>query len=89
MNPESIVIKKNGEILKDTVIDSSDTGFVIRTGTGLSDRDTMEVCYEVLFELETDGTQTIRNCAGASGDLSGEVSDENEVHRNENQRGRR
>lgn len=43
MNPESIVIKKNGEILKDTVIDSSDTGFVIRTGTGLSDRDTMEV----------------------------------------------
>ena len=79
LNPESIVIKKNGEILKDTVIDSSDTGFVIRTGTGLSDRDTMEVCYEVLFELETDGTQTIRNCAGASGDLSGEVSDENEV----------
>ena len=79
LNPESIVIKKNGEILKDTVIDSSDTGFVIRTGTGLSDRDTMEVCYEVLFELETDETQTIRNCAGASGDLSGEVSDENEV----------
>ncbi len=79
LDPDSIVIKKNGELVKDTVIDCSDSGFVIRTNTDLSDRDVMEVRYEVIFEQGNTGKETIINRAGARGEISEEVYDENQV----------
>lgn len=76
---DSILIKKNGEIIKAAVIEASDTGFRITTGAALSDRDKLEVCYEVLFQkLPQNGS--VINTARAWADGTPETEDGNEVH---------
>ena len=76
---DSILIKKNGEIIKAAVIEAADTGFRITTGATLSDRDKLEVCYEVLFQkLPQNGS--VINTARAWADGTPETEDGNEVH---------
>ena len=53
-------MKKNGIELKDAKIEADDTGFVIQTGASLSDKDKIEVCYEVVFKTES--TEPEKNC---------------------------
>lgn len=79
---DSILVKKNGMDLKEAQIEVSDTAFKILTGTDLSDMDKIEVCYEVLFQTESTKMQTILNTATVRGDLSPEVSAEQEVYIN-------
>lgn len=79
---DSIFVKKNGTVLKDAQIEVSDTAFRIFTGTDLSDMDKIEVCYEVLFAVEGEQTQTILNIASTRGDASPETSAEQEVYVN-------
>lgn len=76
---DSILIKKNGEIIKAAAIEAADTGFRITTGATLSDRDKLEVCYEVLFQkLPQNGS--VINTARAWADGTPETEDGNEVH---------
>ena len=77
---ESILVKKNGTVLNDIKVDSTDQGFVISTGTALSDMDKIEVFYEVFFETEGMERQTIVNTARTRGDLSPETSAQYEVY---------
>lgn len=79
---DSILVKKNGTVLKDAQIEVSDTAFRILTGADLSDMDKIEVCYEVLFTVEGEQTQTVINTASARGDVSPETSAEQEVYVN-------
>ena len=76
---DSILVKKNGVELRDIKADVSDTGFMVNTGTTLSDMDKIEVCYEVLFTVEGTETERIVNVAGARGKLSPEVTTQQEV----------
>lgn len=77
---DSIFVKKNGVKLNDIKVEASETGFKIETGTTLSDMDKIEVCYEVVFETESTGSETIVNTAKAKGDSSPETSAQNEVY---------
>ena len=77
---DSIFVKKNGVKLNDIKVEASETGFKIETGTTLSDMDKIEVCYEVVFETESTGSETIVNTAKAKGDSSPETSVQNEVY---------
>ena len=47
---ESILIKKNSEVLKDAVLEAADSGFRIITGTNLTDEDKLEIFYNVLLK---------------------------------------
>ncbi len=60
-------MKKNGIELKDAKIETDDTGFMIQTGTSLSDMDKIEVCYEVIFKTESTEPEKIVNTAKARG----------------------
>lgn len=76
---DSILLKKNGEIIEAASIEASDTGFRITTGAALSDRDKLEVCYKVLFmKLPQNGS--VVNKARAWADGTPETEDGNEVH---------
>ena len=76
---DSILLKKNGEIIKAAAIEATDSGFRITTGATLSDRDKLEVCYEVLFQkLPQNGS--VINTARAWADGTPETEDGNEVH---------
>lgn len=76
---DSILLKKNGEIIEAASIEASDTGFRITTGASLSDRDKLEVCYKVLFmKLPQNGS--VVNKARAWADGTPETEDGNEVH---------
>ena len=77
---DSIFVKKNGVKLNDIKVEASEIGFKIETGTTLSDMDKIEVCYEVVFETESTGSETIVNTAKAKGDSSPETSAQNEVY---------
>ena len=75
---DSILLKKNGEIIKAAAIEATDSGFRITTGATLSDRDKLEVCYEVLFQkLPQNGS--VVNTARAWADGTPETEDGNEV----------
>ena len=58
-------MKKNGIELKDAKIEADDTGFVIQTGASLSDKDKIEVCYEMVFKTESTEPEKIVNTAKA------------------------
>lgn len=77
---DNIFVKKNGAKIKDAQIEATETGFVIHTGTALSDMDKIEVCYEVIFETESTETEEIVNIARAKGDISPEVTAQNKVY---------
>lgn len=75
---DSILLKKNGEIIKAAAIEATDSGFRITTGATLSDRDKLEICYEVLFQkLPQNGS--VVNTARAWADGTPETEDGNEV----------
>ena len=75
---DSILLKNNGEIIKAAAIEATDSGFRITTGATLSDRDKLEVCYEVLFQkLPQNGS--VVNTARAWADGTPETEDGNEV----------
>ena len=77
---ESVLVKKNGTVLKDAKTEISEAGFVIHTGTGLGDSDKLEIYYEAVFETAAKDKQTIVNHATARGDLSTEVQADHEVY---------
>ena len=77
---DSIFVKKNDVELKDIKVEASETGFKIETGTTLSDKDKIEVCYEVIFETESTEQTKVVNTARAKGDISPETSAQNEVY---------
>lgn len=77
---DSIFVKKNDVELKDIKVEASETGFRIETGTTLSDKDKIEVCYEVIFETESTEQTKVVNTARAKGDISPETSAQNEVY---------
>ena len=77
---DSIFVKKNDVELKDIKVEVSETGFRIETGTTLSDKDKIEVCYEVIFETESTEQTKVVNTARAKGDISPETSAQNEVY---------
>ena len=56
---DSIFVKKNGIELKDAKIEADDTGFVIQTGASLSDKDKIEVCYEVVLKQKAQSLKKI------------------------------
>ena len=77
---DSIFVKKNGIELKDAKIEADDTGFVIQTGASLSDMDKIEVCYEVVFKTESTEPEKIVNTAKARGDISPEITAQQEAY---------
>ena len=77
---ESVLVKKNGTVLKDAKTEISEAGFVIHTGTGLGDSDKLEIYYEAVFETAAKDKQTIVNHATARGDLSTEVQADHEIY---------
>lgn len=77
--PESILIKKNAEVLKDAAVEASPSGFRIVTGTNLTDADKLEVFYNVLFESPQLDNVSVINRAWAKGDNTPEEITEHEV----------
>lgn len=76
----SIIIKKNGEWMNNVKTEASDTAFRITTGTSLSDRDKLEVYYEVLFKSAAENGGVIGNRAKAWADGTPESTGDNEVY---------
>ncbi|MDY4694233.1 MAG: isopeptide-forming domain-containing fimbrial protein [Blautia sp.] len=79
LKKDSIFVMKNGEEIKNAAVEASDTGFIISTGTGLSDKDKLEVCYEVKFDTQEKGSAQVINIAKAHGDRATEVTAQQEV----------
>lgn len=75
----SVLVKRNGENVKDVLIEENETGFRVTAHTALSDRDKLEICYEVLFmEMPPEGVVT--NTARAWADGTPEARVDNDVY---------
>ncbi|MDO4276277.1 MAG: hypothetical protein Q4D16_21620 [Eubacteriales bacterium] len=76
----SILIRKNGQLLENAILEASEGGFRIVTGTDLYDYDKIEVFYKVLFESPALDGAAVINTARAKGDNTPEAMGENEVY---------
>lgn len=76
---DSILVKKNGQIVKPVEIQTGENSFRILTGLSLADADKMEICYKIIFEGTEQAECVVNNTARALADSTPETIAEHQV----------